>query len=107
MNTISFTTQSVIASEVLNTIFSQEIHNHKEVLDEMDFSAYDIESYDALFLDMLDFYEWLENHSTQKLTLRIYKDGICELVGDMGDEKDVVMATDTTIHGTLSDLVIL
>jgi hypothetical protein len=107
MNTISFTTQSVIASEVLNTIFPRMIRNHKEVLDGMDFSAYDIESYDALFLDVLDFYGWLENHSTQELTLRIYKDGICELVGDMGDEKDVVMATDTTIHGTLSDLVIL
>lgn len=107
MNTISFTTQSVIASEVLNTIFPRMIRSNKEVLDGIDFSTYGIESYDALFLDMLDFYEWMENNPTQKLTLRIYKDGICELVGDMGDEKDVVLATDTTIHGTLSDLVIL
>lgn len=107
MKAMPFTTQSVIASEVLNTIFPWMIQNHKEVLDGMDFSAYGIESYDALFLDMLDFYEWLDKNPYQELTLRIYKDGICELVGDMGDEKDVVMATDLTQNGPLSDMVIL
>lgn len=107
MNTTSFLTQSVFASEVLNTIFSREIRQNPDVLDEMEFSAYEIDCKDTLFIDMLDFFEWLTVHSNDELTLRIYEDGYCELVGDMYLEKNIVLARDTRMHGTLSDLVVL
>lgn len=105
MNTTSFTTQSVMSSKVLNTIFSKEMQLHSEILDGMDFSAYEIESTDALFVDMLEFFEWLTNNPDKELTLKIYSDGYCELIGDMYLEKNVVLAKDTRMHGTLSDLI--
>ena len=107
MNTTSFETQSILASEVINTIFSKEIQDNTYILDGMDFSAYELESVDPLFIDVLDFFDWLTEHSGQTLTLRIYDNGIHELVGDMYLEKDVVLAKDTRKYGTLSDLVIL
>lgn len=100
-------TQTMLASEVINTLFSNEIRQNPEVLDGVYDSAYEIDCRDALFIDMLDFYEWLNEHIKQELTLRIYDNGICELVGDMYLESDVVLAKDTRIHGTLSDLIIL
>ena len=107
MNTTSFETQSILASEVINNIFSKEIQNNTDVLDGMEFSAYELESVDPLFIDVLDFFDWLTEHSDQTLTLRIYDNGIHELVGDMYLKKDVVLAKDTRKYGTLSDLVIL
>lgn len=105
MNTTDYREFPILASEVIENLFSEEDIENSENLDGVDFSEYGIESTEPLFLDMQDMFDWLVRNRREELTIRIYNDGHHELVGDMYMEKDVVLAKDVEKYGPISEIV--
>lgn len=105
MNTTDYREFPILASEFIENFFSEEDIEHPENLERVDFSEYGIKSVEPLFLDMQDMFNWLAENHHQELTIRIYNNGHHELVGDMYQTFDVVLAEDLEKYGYISEVI--